>query len=37
MADSKWDAMVVNPEMPIAEYLEHEKALQEYEGEKLTV
>ena len=36
MADSKWDAMVHNPEMPIAEYLEHEKALQEYEGEKLT-
>lgn len=33
--DQKWDALVNNPEIPIAEYLENEKALQEREGEKL--
>lgn len=30
-----WNTVVPNPEVPIAEYLEHEKALQEYEGKKL--
>lgn len=30
-----WNTVVPNPEIPIAEYLEHEKALQEYEGKKL--
>jgi hypothetical protein len=30
-----WNAMVDDPEVPIADYLEHEKALQDYEGQKL--
>ena len=33
---TKWDAIVNDPERPVAEYVEHERALQEYEGEKLT-
>lgn len=32
----KWDALVNDPERPVAEYVEHERALQEHEGEKLT-
>ena len=31
----KWDALVNNPEIPVAEYLENEKALQDREGKKL--
>ena len=30
-----WNTIATDPEIPIAEYLEHEKALQDYEGQKL--